>query len=207
MAHLSTADQGRPALPATRPATLDDVGRLKAALAAAFQEDPVFSWLLPDAVTRPARLRRFFALELRFVLARGRVQTSGELAGAALSLPPGAWRTPPRVTVLQGPPFRIRLPRAAGLLATMEWRHLRTPHYYFPYFGVAPAGQGRGLGSSLMQPTLERCDAEGLSAYLEASSERSAALYERLGFKLASELRFAGSPPLRLMIRPPQPPQ
>jgi hypothetical protein len=33
-----------------------------------------------------------------------------------------------------------------------------------------------------MRPTLDRCDADGVSAYLEASSERSAALYERLGF-------------------------
>lgn len=61
----------------------------------------------------------------------------------------------------------------------------------------------KGLGSALMRPTLERCDREGLPAYLEASSERNAALYERLGFELIRELRVAGSPPLRLMARPP----
>ena len=33
-----------------------------------------------------------------------------------------------------------------------------------------------------MQPTLERADSAGLPTYLEASSNRSAALYERLGF-------------------------
>ena len=48
----------------------------------------------------------------------------------------------------------------------------------------------------------ERCDRERLPAYLEASSERSAALYERLGFRTTSELRVAGSPLLRLMLRP-----
>jgi hypothetical protein len=52
-------------------------------------------------------------------------------------------------------------------------------------------------GSALMRPTLERCDHEGIPAYLEASSERNAALYERLGFQLTTELRVADSPPLR----------
>jgi len=68
---------------------------------------------------------------------------------------------------------------------------------------VLPEMQGLGLGSALMAPTLERCDRQGLSVYLEASSERSAALYERLGFRLLRELRVGGSPPLWLMLRPP----
>lgn len=186
-----------------QPATTDDLDRLTYALAAAFQADPIFGWLMPGEATRPARLRRFFGHELRHVLNRGRIWTSSELGGAALSLPPRAWRTPPRVAVLQGRAFGLQLPKAAGLLASIEWRHIREPHYYFAYIGVAPEAQGQGLGSSLMRPTLDRCDAEGLPAYLEASSERNALLYERLGFTLRTELRFAGSPPLRLMVRPP----
>jgi hypothetical protein len=54
-----------------------------------------------------------------------------------------------------------------------------------------------GVPASARSPTVP--------AYLEASSERNAALYERLGFQCAEVLRFAGSPPLRLMLRPPQP--
>lgn len=188
--------------PDVRSARAEDRARLTVALAAAFHADPVFGWLMPDEATRPARLRRFFAQELRHVLARGGVWTSDELAGAALALPPGAWRTPPRLAMLQARAFGIHLPRAAGLLAAIEWRHIRAPHYYFPYIGVAPEAQGRGLGSSVMRPTLDRCDAEGVPAYLEASSERNAALYERLGFAVTTHVRIAGSPPLRLMVRP-----
>jgi ribosomal protein S18 acetylase RimI-like enzyme len=189
-----------------RKATADDVDRLKVALAEAFSEDPVFDWLLPHETSRPARLRQFFGVELRqLVLVRGCAWTSDELVGAALSLPPGAWRTPPRVAVRQGGIFGIHLPKAAGLLALMERRHIREPHYYFPYIGVAPDAQGQGLGSRLMRAALDRCDKEGLPAYLEATTERNVVLYERLGFKLTSELRFAGSPPLRLMVRPPLP--
>ena len=194
----------RPDRPDLRPATPADLGRLQLALAAAFQDDPIFGWLMPDAASRPARLRRYFGQELRHVLAHGRVWTATDLGGAALTLPPRRWRTPPRVALLQARPFGRHLPRAAGLLAAIERRHLRAPHYYFAYIGVAPAAQGRGLGSAAMRPTLDRCDAEGVPAYLEASSERNARLYERLGFTVTRELRFAGSPPLRLMVRRPR---
>jgi len=189
-----------------RSATAEDVHRLKATLAEAFDDDPIFSWLMPDDASRTARLRRFFAIALRHMaLTRGRVWTSDDLLGAALSMPPGAWRAPPRAVLLQGPCFGRHMARAGRLLATIEYRHPRQPHYYFADIGVTPRAQGKGLGSTLMRPTLDRCDHEGLPAYLEASSERNAALYERLGFHITRELRTAGSPPLRLMLRPPDP--
>ena len=97
-----------------------------------------------------------------------------------------------------------QLVEATVLLQRMELRHLRVPHHYFAYIGVMPERQGRGLGSRLMRPTLDRCDEAGLPAYLEASSQRSAALYERLGFVHLGALRLAGgAPPLWPMRRPP----
>jgi ribosomal protein S18 acetylase RimI-like enzyme len=179
-------------------------------LAEAFMEDPIFSWLIPDDAKRRVRLCHYFGIELRyFALPRGRVETTDDLAGAMLSLPPGKWRVPPRTTLLHGRAFGARIAQAASLGTRMELRHMRLahePHYYVRDIGVHPDTQGRGLGSALMRPTLERCDRERLPAYIEASSERSAALYERLGFQLVEELRVWGSPPLRLMLRPPQPP-
>ena len=69
--------------------------------------------------------------------------------------------------------------------------------------GVATRCQGQGLGTALLRPTLDRCDREGLPAYLEASSQRSAALYERLGFVHLGEGRIPGGPPFWPMRRPP----
>jgi GNAT superfamily N-acetyltransferase len=190
--------------PGLRRASTQDIRALKAVLAEAFFEDPILGWLMPQDSKRLARLRRYFAIELRHLaLPRGRVWTTSDLAGAALSLPPGAWRSPLRVTLLEGSAFGVHLSRAARLGAAIEWRHLRGAHYYVRDVGVLPSMQGHGLGSALLRPTLERCDREGLPAYLEASSERSAALYERLGFQITRELRVGGSPPLRLMVRPP----
>jgi GNAT superfamily N-acetyltransferase len=47
---------------------------------------------------------------------------------------------------------------------------------------AAPGRQSQGLGGALLASALERCDREGVAAYLEASSARSRGLYERLGF-------------------------
>jgi len=199
---------GKLADPRLRRATTQDIRRLQIVLAEAFFEDPVFGWLMPEDGKRLARLRRYFGIELRHLaLARGRVWTTSDLAGAALSLPPGAWRSPLHVTLMEGSAFGIRISRAARLGAAIEYRHLRQRHYYVRDIGVRPDMQGQGLGSALLRPTLARCDREGLPAYLEASSERSAALYERHGFQITRELRVATSPPLRLMLRPPAPTQ
>lgn len=188
-----------------RRASADDVERLRTVLADAFFEDPMLGWLMPNDRTRRAQLRRYFGIELRhYTLSRGRVWTSADLAGAALTLPPRGWRAPTRVTLLEGSAFRTHLVRAARVGAAMEWHHARGPHYYVRDVGVLPSRQGCGIGSALLRPTLERCDREGLPAYLEASSERNAALYERLGFRVTRELRFGASPPLRLMLRAPQ---
>jgi hypothetical protein len=55
-----------------------------------------------------------------------------------------------------------------------------------------------------MQPTLQRADSAGLPAYIEASTQRSASLYERLGFVHMGALELPeGGPPVWLMRRPP----
>src|ERR1700735_5174678 len=94
------------AAPGLRRATVDDVQRLRTVLAEAFMEDPIFSWLIPDDAKRRVRLCHYFGIELRyFALPRGRVETTDDLAGAMLSLPPGKWRVPPRTTLLHGRAF------------------------------------------------------------------------------------------------------
>ena len=130
----------------------------------------------------------------------------GLRTGAALVLSPGRWRAPVSCTLLEGGAFWARLDRATRMGLAIEWHHgrlVRGPHYYVRDVGVVPEAQGQGLGSALLEPTLVACDREGLPAYLEASSERNAALYERLGFCLLRELRVGSSPPLRLMLRNP----
>ena len=194
-----------------RAGAASDLPALSDALADAFVEDPIFGWLIPNDDSRRGRLRRFFELELRYVvLPKGQIWTSAETNGASLELPPGAWRMPFTTQLAHGSAFTrvfgTRLPHALTLITLMENRHIREPHYYIAYVGVAPEAQGQGLGTRLLRPTLDRCEAEGLPAYLEATSERNRALYERVGFRVHGELRLGSSPPLWLMRRPPASP-
>lgn len=78
-------------------------------------------------------------------------------------------------------------------------------HEYLLMIAVAPGRQGEGLGTELIRPVLERCDREGVPAYLEASSERSRGLYERLGFAFTGDaVRLPDGPLMWPMWRKPQ---
>lgn len=195
--------------PALRIATADDVPRLARALADGFAHDPVYTWMLPRSRWLNARLRAMFTAELeQFGLPQGTVWTTAHGDGAVVALPPGAWEMPKSITLRQAlvwtRAFGTRLPLAIRVQRAMEERHLREGHFYVRIIGVRTALQGQGLGSALMQPTLQQADSAGLPMYIEASTERSAALYERLGFRHLGVLDLPeGGPPVWLMRRPP----
>jgi ribosomal protein S18 acetylase RimI-like enzyme len=99
---------------------------------------------------------------------------------------------------------RRDLPRLIRTLNAIEAKHPHDLHYYLPVIGILPEWQGRGFGSALLRPMLERCDREQLPAYLEASSPRNRDLYERHGFEVVEEIHVAkDSPPMWPMRRPP----
>ena len=78
-------------------------------------------------------------------------------------------------------------------------------HEYLLMIGVSPERQGEGIGEALMRGVLERCDREGIPAYLEASSERSRGLYERLGFTfMGRTVDLPEGPPMWPMWREPR---
>jgi GNAT superfamily N-acetyltransferase len=135
---------------------------------------------------------------------------SPEGSGACLELPLCGWRLPLRTQPLHAPQFVVvfgrSLPRALMTITKMERRHLREPHVYVPYIGVAPESQGAGVGIRLLERTLERASTYGLSTYLEATSEQNAALYARLGFKHLGAFTVLGSPPMWPMRRSPSQP-
>jgi GNAT superfamily N-acetyltransferase len=193
-----------------RAAAADAVPKVAAALADAFIHDPVYTWLLPGSLRLQARLATMFVAEMKqYVLPNeGTVWSTPAFDGAVTELSPGAWQVPKSATGKQALSWMLafgrRLPLAMRVQRTMEERHPREPSFYVRTVGVRAALQGQGMGSALMQPTLQRADSAGLPTYIEASSERSAALYERLGFVHMEVLELPeGGPPLWLMRRPP----
>lgn len=115
-------------------------------------------------------------------------------------MPPGTWHISMLTQLMMLPRVALitkgDLPRLVRTLNVIEGKHPHRRHYYLPVIGIVPEWQGRGFGSALLRPMLERCDQEGLPAYLEASSPRNRALYERHGFKVVEEIRVADDSPL-----------
>jgi RimJ/RimL family protein N-acetyltransferase len=202
-------------MPTVRKADATEVPALSVALTQAFMGEPVTEWMMPQRIRRRARREQLYRVELQsYILPQeGLVTTAddrnGSPVGACLTLPPGHWEMPKSVngrTALRF--FRsygLKLPRAIRTQRVMAEHHPTEPHYYVRWVGIRPGLRGQGLGSALMRPTLDRCDVERLPAYIEASSEGSAALYERLGFVHQGMLTLPeGGPPIWPMLRPPR---
>ncbi|HEX9259436.1 MAG TPA: GNAT family N-acetyltransferase [Acidimicrobiales bacterium] len=189
-----------------RIAVESDVDHIAAVLADAFFDDPIMAWALPDIEARPRRLQAMFGYVAQHVyIGHRRCQTSEE--AVALWLPAGVtmgdefWEE-------HGLPFAEALDgdveRLAALGNAMGEHHPGDPHLYLLAIGVRPSAQGRGHGGDLLAKALERADAEGEAAYLEATSPRSRVLYQRHGFEAVGEFSVDGSPPMWPMWRHPR---
>jgi len=191
-----------------RDATQDELPRLADTLASAFSRDPVFTWLTPEQ-NRIARLRRFFGHQLRFGLQHGTVVTNDELTGAAIWLPPEQWKVPAlhlaRLFPAMVRSFGGRLPRVLGGLSAIEKRHPKDPpHWYLEFLGTRRETQRSGVGSSVIGFMLDRCDQEGIPAYLEASSPENVPYYRRHGFEVLEEVPLKKGPSVWTMLRQPR---
>jgi GNAT superfamily N-acetyltransferase len=194
-----------------RLATDGDLPGMASALTDAFHDDPVMCWLFGGGTGRSERHRqRFFASEGARHLRNGHVYTVEGTPGAAYWDPPGHWKTRP-LDVLRAAPVLLpgigrRLPKALKGLGRMEKAHAAFPeHWYLAVLGTRPDRQGEGLGSALLAPVLERCDRDGVGAYLESSKERNIPYYRRYGFEVVGEVDFPGGPRLWPMWRDPRP--
>lgn len=170
---------------AIRQAGENDREVLVGLLDRAFMHDPVSSWVFPDEAHRRKVHGKFLGVFVDVTLAEGRADLAEDNSAMALwldvpaGLPEEEDDTPARMRETADPDNERA--EQVGRLTGAVHPHDRA-HVYLLMIGVAPERQGEGLGTAMMAPVLERCDREGVPAYLEASSARSRQLYERLGF-------------------------
>ena len=180
-----------------RRAGFDELAGAAGVLAASFQDDPVFTWCVPDATRRAAILPTFFRVVANAIAVHDDIHVAGAIDGAAMWLPPAA----AAVGDLEAP-FAELLGDDAGrvfdIVGLLDAAHPHTPHHYLWFLGVAPDAQGRGIGGAMLR--------HGLTgpAYLEATSKDNRRLYERHGFEVVNELRVDTSPTLWAMWREPE---
>jgi GNAT superfamily N-acetyltransferase len=190
-----------------RKATAADLPRVSEALGRAFWDDPVMRFLIP---TGDGQLRTLMKLEAKSSLKQDTAYMAADGSAAALWKPPGKWRTSMGELLSMAPltigALRGRLLLGLTVLTAVEKKHpADPPHWYLAVLGTEPDAQGKGHGSAVLQPVLERCDREGEPAYLESSKEKNIPFYERHGFKVTEEIALPkGGPPIWGMWRDPR---
>ncbi len=193
---------------AVRKTTDADRDIASAVLTAAFFDDPVTNWIVPDRARRPAVLPPMFGLYFDAFQPHGETYLTADGSGTALWLPPGRELIPPEALE----DFGRRIEEAAGPYAArlfeldefFEAHAPAEPHWHLQLLAVDPIQQGKGLGSALLDEVLRRLDRAGESVYLESTTLRNRALYERHGFECIGEIQLPHGPVMSQMWRSPQ---
>lgn len=185
----------------------DDARTSSIVLARAFQDDPVFEWLLPDPDRRRELLPGVFMAFSELYLPSDESYIAGSGLGVALWVPPSSQPFSEEELDQLGEQLAVTLgddaAKAVELDAALEEHHPEEPAFYLPFIGVVPEQQGRGLGSRLLETVLEQCDDSGTPAFLDATSPENRRLYERHGFETMAPVDVVGGPTLWTMWREP----
>lgn len=170
-------------------------GRLREAaqvLAEAFADEPIIvSMVAHDAPNRSKKIANYFVWS---ILLTG-LETvdvaidpfTEEVVGVALWEPPN--HTPHTMKASFAKPGVLQGIGRSGLNALNDFeragegKHPHEPHWSLVDVGTSPAVRGMGVGADLIRHRLAMIDREGRLASLQATTARSAQLYERLGFE------------------------
>jgi ribosomal protein S18 acetylase RimI-like enzyme len=185
-------------------ADAEEVGRI---LAAGFADDPVLTWVFSEPHPA-AKLSCFFDF-----LARDALVPLG--ATYLLRSSCAAW-TPP-----DPPPWPAErnerfsealsavcttgdLERLDGLDNAIQAHHPERRLWYLGVIATVPSSREKGLGTALLEQSLQSIDNTGLPAYLESTNPRNVSLYQRHGFATTGRIELPDGPGLTKMWRDPQ---
>ena len=180
----------------------DDADAVVHVITLAFSADPMTRWCLPNPHSYLSAMPDFIRAFGGHAFLTDSADWTADGCGAALWLPPGREPDGERMMAVieQYGDSRI-MADMPSIFEQMERFHPKEAHWYLPLIGVDPASQGRGLGAALMRHATERCDRDGLPAYLESSNPRNISLYERHGFEVMGRIQAGSSPVMTPMYR------
>ncbi len=188
----------------------EDRDAAAAVLARGFAQDPGAVAMLPDEQQR----RRVLELSGRNVIGAAipdasayGVEVGGELGAIAVWRPPGYRPHLPTpaatgnlllAALLAAP----RIPHAAALgiryrrgTLAFAWNRSKAVReasrgrcWHLAYLATDPVHRGQGLARRLLDHVLDRCDADGLAAWLETTDPANPPIYERFGFRTVAHI-------------------
>jgi ribosomal protein S18 acetylase RimI-like enzyme len=164
--------------------------------------------MVPEAERRAVCLPTFFRLFGEVFIPQGETYVTADGTGVAMWAPPEAGPGGVPEELLDD--FSERLgdllgedAERAGELTDLQVTHdPEAPYYFLQFLGVAPEAQGRGVGGRLMEEMAQRCDTDGVGAYLEATNEQACRFYARHGFVTLGTLELPGLTQWRMWREP-----
>jgi GNAT superfamily N-acetyltransferase len=198
-----------------RPLRREDRAEIAAVVARAFWNDPLVGLISRDLAGEHRNALGLFDPVVRDLLEPGSENTVVTVDGRPRALagwfPPGTKRGPRRDLMMLARVVRrlwhVRN-RALGirLFLEVEKLHPHDDHWYLALLATDPSMQGRGLGTRLITPILERCDETAVPAYLETQLESNLSWYGRFGFEEVAKVQLSGGPPIWCLRREPREP-
>lgn len=181
-----------------RTGTWDDEPNVGALMALAFATDPFVRWVLPNPYKYVSDSLKHAGDTTAPAFDNGTVYMIGEAYGAAVWVAPDAkFKRKDRANDGGGdmPDELAELVQKSGAYRPTE------PHWYLAYIAVDPAHRGKGLGTALMNYSLDICDREHMPVYLESTNRANLSIYRRHGFELLAEVQVGNSPMRYPMLR------
>lgn len=160
-------------------------------LAQAYESEPIIERMIPSGVfERDRKITDFFVWSM-LMTGLDTVDVAidpftDRVVGVALWEPPG--HQPHTLMAVSAYPGMYLGVGKEGLETleqfdgASEGCHPDEPFWHLVDIGTAPQARGLGVGAELLRHRLRMIDEEGALASLEATTEASAKLYERLGF-------------------------
>jgi GNAT superfamily N-acetyltransferase len=162
-----------------------DIGVLSQVIADAFFPLAPCQWLIDDQAARRDIFPGYFRMYVEHAMADGLVHTTPARDAAALWLPLGPQLPGPpdgydeHLAEITGP----WVERFAIFDAELDDHHLTgVEHHHLAILAVRPGRQGQGTGTALLDAHHAVLDEQGMTAYLEASDERTRRIYLRHGY-------------------------
>jgi ribosomal protein S18 acetylase RimI-like enzyme len=191
--------------PTVRTLTREDEGPAIATIVLAFGADPMARWTWPNSRQYLAAMPRLARAFGGRAFVSGSAYATDDYVGAALWLPPGVEPDEAALSdLMESTVAPSQQEDGSAIFEQMAKYHPSEPHWYLPLIGVDPAHQSKGHGDALMAHALERCDRDGVPAYLESTNPRNVSLYRRHGFEPIGTIQAGSSPTLVPMLRKPR---
>jgi len=166
-------------------------------LSNAFQEDPVFSKLIPNEKERHKTLSKIFKFQIKYCLKHGVVLATSNLKGISLWFPPknvfiSIWKSIKSSSLSLI--FKIKwknlhfLRKNDDFIEDLHRKLVPDTHWYLSTIGIDPKHQGKGIGSRMLSYMINRIAKENKTIFLETNSERNVKLYKRFGFRILNKV-------------------